>query len=190
MALDPAEIFVAGTGHLWLAAVGSALPAPNSDPTTPPGAAFVDVGYTEEEGVSFTSTVDITEFLVWQATTAVRRSRKLQVQEIGAPLVQWNEATLVAAFGGGSINTTGSFPTYTFPVAGDALKEYAVVLDLHDGARNMRLVVPRMNSGLENVEVKFNKDNMAVLQLNLKSLASATAPYITVDDAAGFAPSS
>ena len=189
MALDAAEIFVAGTGHVWVATVGTTLPAPDTDPTTHPGAGFVDLGYTEEDGVSFTSTVDVTEFLVWQSTTAARRSRKLQVQEFSAPLVQWDENTIVAAFGGGSWSGS-SFPTYTFPVAGDALQEYAVVLDVTDGLRNMRIVVPRMNSGLENVEVKFNKDNMAVLQTNLKSLASTVAPYITVDDVVAFAPSS
>jgi hypothetical protein len=190
MALDAEEIFVAGTGHLYLGTVGGGLPAPNSDPTVHPGAGFVECGYTEEGGVSFTSTVDITEFLVWQSTTAARRSRKLQIQEISAPLVQWNEKTVEAAFGGGTWDTSGGFPTYTFPVAGDALQEYAVVLDVVDGLKDMRIVVPRMNSGLENVEVTFNKDNMATLPTNLKSLASATAPYIIVNDAAAFAPSS
>lgn len=191
MALDPQEVFIAGTGHLWIGIYGAVTPpAINTDPTAHPGAGFVDLGYTEEDGVSFKSTVDIGEFNAWQATTAIRRSRKLQVQEINAPLIQWNENTVVAAFGGGAFSSAGGFNGYTFPVAGDALAEYAAVLDVTDGLRNMRLVVDRMNSGLEDVETQFNKDNMAVLPLALKSLASANAAHITMDDAVAFAPSS
>lgn len=189
MALDENEVVVAGTGHVWVAATTATLPAPNTDPTAAL-TGFVDLGYTEEDGVSLTGSVEIGEFKVWQSTSPVRRSRKLQVQEIKANLVQWNEATLVAAFGGGTITTTGGYPTYTFPVAGDALQEYAVVLDWQDGDRNFRLVVPRMNSGLENVEVQLNADNMAVLPLLLRSLATTTAPYLISDDAAAFAASS
>ncbi len=190
MALSESEVVVAGTGHLWAAEYGAAtIPAPNSDPTTIP-AGFVDLGYTEEDGVTLRGTVEITEFNVWQNTSPVRRSRTLQVQEIEAPLVQWNEATLVAAFGGGTVDTSGGFPTYTFPVAGDALAEYAIVLDWQDGDRNFRLVVPRMNSGLEDVEVQLNADNMATLPLLLRSLATVTAPYIISDDAAAFVASS
>lgn len=183
MALTPAEIVVAGTGHLYLGPTTATLPAVDSDPTVAPGTGFVEAGYMEEAGIGFTSSVEITEFLVWQATVAVRRSRKLQVQEFAAPLVQWNADTIVAAFGGGTVST-GTHPTYTFPVAGDALKEYAVVLDLIDGTKVLRFVNPRMNSGLENVTATFNKDNMAVLNLNLKSLASTTAPYVIMTPAA------
>ncbi len=188
MALDEQEVVVAGTGHLWVGTVGITLPAPDSDPTTPPGA-FVDLGYTEEDGVTLRGVTEVSEFNVWQNSSPVRRSRTLQVQEVVTNLVQWNEATLVAAFGGGTVSG-GSFPTYTFPVAGDALAEYAVVLDWQDGLRNFRLVVPRMNSGLEDVESQLNADNMAVLPLTLRSLATIVAPYIISDDAAAFAASS
>jgi hypothetical protein len=189
MALSETEVFIAGTGHLWLGEVGTTLPAPNTDPTAPPGD-FIDAGYTEEEGVAVRGVTEISEHRVWQNTSPVRRARRLQVQEIQAGLVQHNESNYPAAFGGGSIDTSGGFPTYTFPIAGDALAEYAVVLDVTDGDRNARLVVPRMNSGLEDVEIQFNADNMAVLQLLLRSLATDVAPYWIFDDAASFAASS
>lgn len=189
MALDEQEVVVAGTGHLWVGTVGVTLPAPNSDPTSPPGN-FVDLGYTEEDGVTLRGVTEVSEFNVWQNSSPVRRSRTLQVQEVVANLVQWNEATLVAAFGGGAVTTGGGFATYTFPIAGDALAEYATVLDWQDGDRNFRLVVPRMNSGLEDVESQLNADNMAVLPLTLRSLATSVAPYIITDDAAAFAASS
>ncbi len=189
MALDENEVVIAGTGHLWVGTVGTTLPAPNSDPTAAPGA-FVDLGYTEEDGVTLRGVTEVSEHRVWQNTSPVRRARTLQVQEVVANLVQWNEATLVAAFGGGLVTTGGGFATYTFPLAGDALAEYAVVLDWQDGDRNFRLVVPRMNSGLEDVETQLNADNMAVLPVLLRSLATGVAAYIVSDDAAAFAASS
>lgn len=186
MALDSAEVVVAGTGHLSLAAVGTTLPTATTTALT----GFVELGYFATDGATLKGSADISEFEAWQATTAIRRSRKLQVQEISGDLLQWNENTVIAAFGGGAITTSGGEYKYTFPIAGDALASYAVVLDITDGDRNMRIVVPEMNSGLEDVEVQFNKENMAVLPISLKSLATATAPYILFDDAAAFVPSS
>lgn len=186
MALDSAEVVVAGTGHLYLGAVGATLPT--TIPTATP-AGFVECGYFATDGATLKGSADISEFEAWQGTTAIRRSRRLQVQEITGDLLQWNENTVVAAFGGGVF--TGTSPAkYTFPIAGDALAEYAVLLAVQDGLRNALVVVPRMNSGLEDVEVQFNKENMAVLPITLRSLATAVAPYILFDDATAFVPSS
>ncbi len=186
MALDSVEVVVAGTGHLYLAAVGTTLP------TTTEGAlsGFAELGYFATDGATLTGSAEISEFEAWQATTAIRRSRKLQVQEISGDLLQWNENTVKAAFGGGTFAEAGGEYKYTFPIAGDALAAYAVVLDVIDGERMMRIIVPEMNSGLEDVEVQFNKENMAALPISLKSLASVTAPHILFNDAAAFVPSS
>lgn len=189
MALDENEVVVAGTGHLWVAPVGTTLPAPNTDPTADL-TGFVDLGYTEEDGVTLRGFVEISEFKVWQNTSPVRRSRTSQGREIQTNLVQWNEASLVAAFGGGTVDTSGSYPTYTFPEAGDVLQEYAVVLDWQDGDRNFRLVDPRMNAGLENVETTLNANSMAPLPILFRSLATSTSAYLVSDDAAAFVASS
>jgi hypothetical protein len=182
----PDETVIAGTGQLSVAPVGTTLPAPNSDPTAALNPAFIGCGYTAEDGASFKVTPEITEHRVWQSTDAIRSSLKSHAKEIGVKLVQWNEATVVLAFGGGSINTSGGFPTYTFIVAGDALGEYAVVLDVEDGDRNFRFVFPRMNI-TDAVESQFNADNMAELPITLKALSSTVAPYWITDDAAAFA---
>jgi hypothetical protein len=182
---DAEEICIAGTGQLYLAPVGTALPAPNSDPTTALNAAFVGAGYTAEDGATFRGTPEITEHRAWQNTSAIRRARKSQDLEILCDLLQWNEDTVKAAFGGGTVTGSGPY-TYTFPVAGDALAEYSVVLDVQDGDNIMRFVVERMNSGLETVESQFNADNMAVLPIALKSLASDTAPYMISNNNAAF----
>ena len=183
------ETFIAGTGQLYAAPVGTTLPAPNTDPTAALNGAFVGTGYTAEDGASFKGELEVTGHRVWQSTSDVRRERKSQTFQIGCELVQWNEITLPLAFGGGSVDTSGGFPTYTFPVAGESLYERAVVLDVTDGDRHMRIVMPRMNIA-DSVESQFNADNMANLAIVLSSLASTVAPYVISDDAAAFATNS
>lgn len=182
---DADETVIAGTGQLSVAPVGTALP---TTPTAGLNAAFIGLGYTSEDGASFKSTPEITEHRVWQSQDAIRRAVKSRELEIGVELVQWNETTVVVAFGGGAITGSGPY-TYTLPVAGEALAEWAVVLDVQDGARLMRFVVPRMGI-TDAVESQFNADNMAGLPIVLKSLASTTAPTVLFSDTAAFAAGS
>ncbi len=185
---DASETIIATTGQLYVAPVGTVLPAPNTDPVTVPNVAFVGLGYVAEDGASFKATPEITEHKAWQATSAIRRAVKNRELEIGVKLLQWNEDTITLAFGGGTIVTTG-FPTYTFPGAGDALQEKAVILDFKDGTKNSRLVIPRMNV-VDAVEANFNADDMSQLPIVLKSLDSAVSPYWIFDDSVTFAPGS
>lgn len=171
MSLDVTQTRLPGTGNIWLAPVGSTLPAAGSDPTAALDGAFVQIGYIAEDGITISSEPTISEHFALQSVTAIRRARTSQVTGVQADLLEWDGETLIAAFGGGTF-TGGSFPTYTFPIAGDALKEYSVVVDLRDGDINDRYVFPRMNSGLETVETVINRENLAVLPLQLKSLAS------------------
>lgn len=182
---DADETVIAGNGTLYVAAVGTALP------TAPDGAlnaAFIGLGYTAEDGASFKSTPDITEHRAWQSQDAIRRAVKSRELEIGCELLQWNESTVVVAFGGGSISGSGPY-TYTLPVAGEALAEYAVILDVQDGTRLTRIIIPRM-SITDAVEAQFNADNMAGLPIVLKSLASTTSSKILFSDTAAFAAGS
>ncbi len=182
---DADEVVVAGSGQLHVAPVGTALP---TTPTAGLNAAFVGLGYTAEDGVSLKSTPEVTEFRAWQNQDAIRRAVKARTIEIGCELLQWNEETVPVAFGGGAITGSGPY-TYTLPAAGEALAEHAVVLDIVDGERLMRIVVPRM-SVADAIEAQFNADNMAGLAIVLKSLASTTVPTILFSDAAAFAAGS
>lgn len=179
------EVVVAGSGQLYVAPVGTALP---STPTAALNAAFVGLGYIAEDGASFKVTPEISEFKAWQSTDAIRRSVKSRELEIGAKLLQWNENTVVTAFGGGAITGSGPY-TYTLPLSTDALAEYAVVLDANDGARVTRIVVARMCI-TDAVEAQFSADSMAELPIVLKSLASTIAPTILFSDTTAFAAGS
>jgi hypothetical protein len=184
---DPNELVVGGTGQVYVADIGTSLPAVNSDPTAALSASWVGLGYTTEDGVAFSVTPDVTDFKAWQSRLAVRREFNAQELQVTCSLEQWNEETVVLAFGGGAITNAGGFYTYTFPAAGDALDERSMVVDVQDGTRNMRIVIPRGNV-TDAVEAKFQRTELAVLPITFKSLEATdgTTPYIIFDDAAAF----
>lgn len=181
---DASEIRVAANGQVYVAPVGTALP------TTPTGAlnaAFVGLGYTTEDGVGFSVGLDINEIKSWQSRQPTRRD--LVGQEISASfgLQQWNEETVPLAFGGGAITTISGGYRYDFPEEGDALDEYAMVIDAVDDSTNMRFVLVRGNV-VEAVETKFQRGEAAVLPITFKALepsAGGAAAYF-LSDGAGF----
>jgi stage V sporulation protein SpoVS len=184
------EIVVANTGAVSVAPVGTALP---TNPTAALNAAFIGLGYINEDGVSLSITPQITEFMAWQSRQAIRR--ELTAQEVQAQfnLQQWNETTVPLAFGGGAVtNPSGSIYKYTLPLDGDALDERALVIDGIDGSRHFRLVLPRGNV-TDAVSTTFRRSQEALLPITFKALqpSDGEAPgYFLFDDAEAFATGS
>jgi hypothetical protein len=182
------ELVVGGGGQLYTAPSGTTVP------TTTTGAlnaAFVGLGYLDEDGLTLSVTPNIQEFAVWQSRQPARREALAQEILLSCKLAQWDEDTIPVAFGGGSV--TGSTPNFkfSFPADTDALKEVAVVADVTDGTENHRFVFERANP-TEAAEVVFNRSALAVLPLGLKVLAPAAggSPGAYYTDSAGFAAGS
>lgn len=187
---DATEITVGNSGQVYVAPVGSTLP---TDPTAAPDAAFFGLGYISEDGVTFSTTPDITDFRAWQSRQAVRRELNQQDLQAGFALTQWNEESVVLAFGGGEITSpsTGIY-RYDFPDPGDALDERAMVVDVQDGDRNMRIVIPRGNI-TDATETQFRRSEMALLPITFRALQPTDGGpigYVLFDDAAAFAAGS
>ena len=68
MSLNAADVVVAGTGTVWVAPEGTALPT-DLDPLASP---WTDVGYVSEDGVTFTIGRETEDILAWQAAEAIR----------------------------------------------------------------------------------------------------------------------
>lgn len=187
---DSNELVVAGTGQIYVAPVGTALP---TTPTASLNAAFFGLGYTTEDGVTFTGTPTITDFNAWQSQQAVRRERVGQEIQAAFQLEQWNEQSVPLAFGGGSVtNPSGSIYRYVFPEAGAALDERAMVIDVQDGTRHIRFVIARGNV-TDSVETQFRRTELAVLPITFKALQPTDGSdtcAVLFDDAAAFAAGS
>lgn len=189
---DPNELIVAANGQIYVAPVGTTLPAINSDPTAALNSAFVGLGYCTEDGVSFKVTPDVKDHKAWQSRQAVRRVVQSREVEAGFELEQWNESTVPFAFGGGEITSAGGFHTYVLPEDEDALDERAMVIDFQDGDRNGRIVIPRGNV-TDAVESKFKAEELSTLPITFKALtpiAGGSAMYVIFDDQTAFAAGS
>lgn len=187
---DPNELVIAGTGQVYVGAVGSTLP---TTPTATPDTAFSGLGYHSEDGVSVNADPEIVEHKGWQSKFALRRVRESEQFRLSFALLQWNEISVPLAFGGGQItNPSGSIYKYQPPSANDAIYERAVICDVADGSRHIRFILPRVTV-VEGVDSKFTRSAMAELPITVESLEpsdNADAWYFLTDDAAAFAAGS
>lgn len=187
---DPTETHIAGTGEAYYAPVGTALPA-TADAAL--NAAFVGLGYHNEDGVTTNREVSITDHKAWQSKYPIRRTRESEDFTIGFTLLQWNEVTVPFAYGGGDLITVSSGQyRYDPPVASDAIDEWSLVVDVDDGSRRMRFVIPR-GSVTDAVESGFTSNGMAELPISFKGLEPAAGGavwYPLFNDAAAFAAGS
>lgn len=179
---DPTELIVAGTGDVYVADYGTALPAAEA---TALNAAFIRMGLVSEDGLSFSWTPSVTEFNAWQSRTAVRRELTSQEYNVKFSLEQWNAVNMKAAFGGGSVVVI-SAGHYRFDFLSDtaALAERSVICDWSDGLRHFRLVLPRVNV-TDAAEVKLVRSALAVLPISFKALSPGSglaSAYILTDN--------
>lgn len=177
MALRPEQIIVAGTGNLYWA------PEDTPMPTSLTGAihsAFSELGYTTEDGAKFTDEKDTNDVRPWQSFYPVRTHITARSGMLEFSLLQWNQATVMLAFGGGAFTepVPGEF-RYTPPEPSE-LAIRAMVLDFVDGDRNYRFGIER-GFVVSNTESTFAKSGPALLPITFRVLAAGENPPWTMD---------
>lgn len=172
MPQEAAELVVAAAGNVQVANLADtpSLPASTDAPGASLDASFVDLGYTTEDGASFTATPTVEDINAWQKATPVRRLVTARALTVAFSLEQWNQDTFALAFGGGSWSepAAGVF-RYDPPADTDALSEYALVIDFADGDRKGRVVVYKANV-TEAVETSLTRTGAALLPVTLSAL--------------------
>lgn len=190
MAFNSEELVVAISGHIRLANLADvpSLPATTDGPTadTPD---FTDLGYTTEDGVTFTATPTVEDINAWQKATPVRRLVTARALTAAFSLEQWNQDNFSLAFGGGewSEPAPGVF-RYDPPADVDPLPDYALVVDFQDGDRHCRVVIYRGNV-TEAVETQLMRTGIAVLPITFNALSPDDrdrAWYFVGDDELAF----
>ncbi len=167
MAQTAEEITVALSGKVYVAPYTTGLVLPTD--MAAPDAAFLDLGYTTEDGVTFAANPTVEDIRAWQKQTPVRRIVTERDSMVSFSLLQTNLDTFALAFGGGEWTTAVGVHRYDPPADADALAEYAVIIDFADGARNSRIVTRRatMNDG---VETQLVRNSAMVLPITLNAL--------------------
>jgi hypothetical protein len=179
------EIVVASNGQCYVAPVGTPLPATS---VVALNAAFTGLGFVTEDGAAVTVTPEVSDYMAWQSRSPVRREKTSQEAQVALSLMQWNEQTVPAALGGGTVSGTAGNYRYDLPDDNAALAEIALVLDAVDGSVHMRWVFPRGNS-TEAVEATYQRGNPAALPLTFKALTApgGGSPGYFLSDSAAFA---
>ena len=141
-ALAASEIRVAGTGAIYVAPVGTAVPTTVNDAFN---AAFRNLGFATTDGLRLTRTMDTEQVNSWQSI-AVQRYLITGVNlTVAFDLQQYNKDTLPLYLGGGTIVNQGGCPvSYKLDLSSTpTIDERAMIYTWVDGTINNRLVVPR-----------------------------------------------
>lgn len=185
MGNDADQITVGGNGRVKVAPVGTAAPASISVAAS---ATWVDLGYLDPDGVTFTDGKTVEPIDVWQSFYPARRIVTEKVANASFNLRQWNADTVPFAFGGGSVteDAPGEY-RYTPPAPG-TIDERAMLIEWEDGSKKYRLILPR---GMveEDVETQLTKANAADLPITFGILGTeGVDPWYTQTDDPAFAP--
>lgn len=176
------NILVGSNGSVYIAPVGTTLP------TTEDGAldaAFVDVGYISEDGISLSVETSVEDVNAFQSLSAVRKIVTARNTSVSFTLREWSAANVIFAFGGGDVTDEGTHFEYNPPAAGDALYERAMVIDWNDGDKVYRLVIER-GVATDAVETTITRTGAADLPITFNVLESAGGNtwYLFTDDQA------
>jgi hypothetical protein len=176
------NIVVGSGGSIYVAPLGTSMP---TDLASPLNAAFVDVGYISEDGITLTAATEVTDVNAFQSLLPVRKIVTGRSFDLSFVLREWTEANVVLAFGGGDVTEpTAGVYRYDPPAAGDGLYERALVVEWQDGTKNYRLCVER-GVVTEAVETNVSRTGAADLPITFSVLdSSGTTYYLLTDDPA------
>lgn len=184
MALNPAETRVAGTGTVYIASYGAPLPTAWNSALP---SSWHDLGYTDEDGVTFTDEPTIDRKGAWQSLLPVRILETGRAAKAAFKLQQFNTQTLTLAAGGGTVTDAGTGRKFTPHTAGQ-IAEWSFVVDVTDGDLHDRYVIERcvVVSGLD---TNMNRSDMSLLPVELEAVDPDGGDpwYMFTNDTAGFA---
>lgn len=133
MAVNSANVEVAVTGSVSYAPTGTALP---TDATTALNAAFKDVGYIDSNGVVRSHSVDVNDITAWQNADVVRKVVTKDTLTYKFVMLESNDTARQLYYG--NIDTG----THVVNGVGGIGIRGAWVLEVHDGAKIIRKVIP------------------------------------------------
>ena len=182
MSTDPDQILSAQRAYIYLAEVGTAAPV---DVTAAPAAAWVNVGLTTPDSLSFSTEPQFETVQSHQSDYETRRIQSSDSAALAVDLQQWNAENLKAVFGGGTITeaTPGSGVFKYVPPAIGTRKEKACMVEIVDGTRKYRWIYPRTLQ-VEGVQLELHKGSSTNLALRLAVLGGddTDAWYVLSND--------
>lgn len=132
MALDSTNVLIGSTGAAYVAPLGTAAPTSSVSALN---AAFADLGYLSDDGITETYDDSTDEITAWQGATVVRRTISSTSATISFTMIESKGATL-ELFHKGSTMSSGHLP-----VLGAVADRRSFVIDVLDGSVHIRLYI-------------------------------------------------
>lgn len=184
--LDPDELVVAGTGNVFVAPEGTALPTDiddvvslNLDP------AFVDLGYMTEDGVAMSFARTTTDKFAWQEFDPVRTLVTEVPKTVKFVMEQWNSETLKLGLGGATITWSGG-GVMIVPEEASFIDIRALIVYAEDGDKHYAACF-RRTQNVDEFSFPFKRTDTSDLPIGLKVLgAGDEAPYHFLTDDPAF----
>lgn len=172
MALDAAQVVVANSGHGYIAPVGTTLPTAEDDVLD---AAFEELGYFSEQGVTLTFSREKTDFGAWQARLPIRSIIASEVETLAFEMEQWNPTTTELALGGGAWTepNSGHFK-FTPADPDDGVPSWAFVLEFNDEAGIVRFVTAKVELAGD-VAIVLSRNSLGLLPVTVSVLETGTS---------------
>jgi hypothetical protein len=177
---NASHVVVAGTGAVYVAPELTPMP---SDLVTPLPAAWKDIGYISEDGVTFTFSREQEDVMAWQVSTPVRILVTNEPITVEYELEQIDRDTVMLAFRGGAFAGSTAPFTYTPPAAG-ASDVRAMVVDAKDGNYTFRFCFSRLQIS-DDVAMQLLRSDIMRLPLKFNVLA-ATPKWSVISDHPSF----
>lgn len=182
------QVVVAANGSIYVGELGATAPATIDAAIDP--AEWIDLGYANDDGVTFSDGKDTEDINAWQSFYALRRIVTAKEGSLQFNLLQWNGATVRLAFGGGTVTEDAAGEYRYEPPDPGVIDERAAIIEWVDGDRNYRLIVPRSMVS-ETVETNLTKSDAGELPITLSVLGQeGVKPWYLLTDDPAFAPTS
>jgi hypothetical protein len=172
---DAGQILIGASGNVFVAPTGTAAP---TDMDTALNAAFVNLGFVTEDGVTFRESKEITSIGAWQSSFPVRHFVTTRDVEVAFALREWSKETVEFATGG-TVSTAGASDYKLVPDSSSDLDVLSLVIEWTDGTRKYRLYVPE---GIvsETIETQLVRTAAADLPVTFKGLYNGSAEVYTL----------
>lgn len=144
MAGDASQIVVAGTGVVSIAPYGTTLPDGTTAVRESLDAAFVDLGFTTEDGVTLADGVSVEDIAAWQSSYPVRRVVSEYTGSVSFDLLQWSADIFAQVLSGVVTEPVADTVRKFTPTRDGVVSEKSLVIDFDDGTNEYRWVVPKV----------------------------------------------
>lgn len=163
MAKDASEVRVGFTGGAYCAPAGTTVP---TNATTPIPAAFDDVGFLHEDGITIGINADNQDLKAWQGGAIVRKVQTSHDVTFNFKMMQTNDTTLKLFWADKTATAT------QVKITGAQSDHYAWTIEVIDGDDVIRIVLPDAQI-TERGEITIKNDEAIVYDVTLTAYPDA-----------------